>query len=382
MNRKVLLVDDDPNILQGYKRHLRKLIQIETATSGKEGLAAIVNSGPFAVIVSDMQMPEMDGIQFLTTAQQIAPKSVRLMLTGNADQRTAIEAVNNGHVFRFLTKPCSLEDFAKAIEAGIEQYQLIISEKELLTGTLTGCVNILTDVLSMVNPKAFGNTIGIRRLVRQICERKRINNSWEIEIAAMLSQIGCITIPEEILTKLSNNIPLSDEEKRLYQGHPQIGYDLIEKIPRLKKVAEIIAYQQKRFDGSGAPDDKRRHEEIPLGSRVLKIAIDVLHLLASGKTTGEALYVIKERKGWYDPFLIDAVSDILNVEYVIKSVRVHELEDDMILDENIISGTGEILVARNKEVTPTMRKRLEAFSLSARGVKEPIRVRCTMRAIA
>ena len=135
MSQKILLVDDDPNILQGFKRQLRKQFQIETALGGKEGLEAVVKSGPFAVIVSDMQMPEMDGIQFLNAVRQVAPDSVRVMLTGNADQKTATDAVNDGHIFRFLTKPCSPEAFSKSLEAGIEQYRLITAERELLSKT-------------------------------------------------------------------------------------------------------------------------------------------------------------------------------------------------------------------------------------------------------
>ena len=93
MSEKILCVDDDPRILQAFQRQLRKQFHIETAPGGAEGLEAIASSGPFAVIVSDMRMPGMDGIQFLSAVKERAPESVRIMLTGNADQQTAVDAV-------------------------------------------------------------------------------------------------------------------------------------------------------------------------------------------------------------------------------------------------------------------------------------------------
>ncbi len=376
MSRKVLLVDDDPNILQGFKRQLRKQFQIETALGGKEGLEAVVKNGPFDVIVSDMQMPGMDGIQFLDAVRKIAPESVRMMLTGNADQKTAMDAVNDGHIFRFLTKPCAPEAFTKALEAGIEQYRLITAEHELLSKTLSGSVSVLTEVLSLVNPTAFGHAARVRRLVRQICQEMKVEHAWEIEIAAMLSQVGCVTIPETTLAKLSSGETLSDEELKTYQSHPQVGCHLISKIPRLKGAAEIIAYQQKHFDGSGVPNDKKKAEQIPLGARILKLVIDAVQLLSAEKSTEDIWTTIYNRKGWYDPSLVNVLAAILDVEYVIKSVGVKHLEDNMILDEHVVTQSGDLLLARGQEVTSSLRERLSTFAITGRGVREPIRVRC------
>jgi len=107
---KILCVDDEPNVLKAYKRGLRSNFAIDIATSGGEALQFIESRGPYAVIVSDMRMPQMNGIELLNTVKQCAPDTVRIMLTGNADQQTAIDAVNPGEIFRFLNKPCQPED--------------------------------------------------------------------------------------------------------------------------------------------------------------------------------------------------------------------------------------------------------------------------------
>ena len=102
----ILCVDDDPNILEAYRRQLRKEFRVETAIGPEEGCRKIESSGPYAVVVSDLQMPNMNGIQFLTKVREQSPDTVRMLLTGNADLNAAVEAVNQGQIFRFLTKPC------------------------------------------------------------------------------------------------------------------------------------------------------------------------------------------------------------------------------------------------------------------------------------
>src|SRR6185369_9959485 len=129
MSKKILCVDDDPNILEGFQRNLRKRFSIDIALGGDPALALIAKQGPYAVIVADMQMPGMNGVEFLVKAREKTPQTVRIMLTGNADQQTAVEAVNQGHVFQFLNKPCPPEMLAGALENGLRQYQLITAEK-------------------------------------------------------------------------------------------------------------------------------------------------------------------------------------------------------------------------------------------------------------
>ncbi|HUL31620.1 MAG TPA: response regulator, partial [Thermodesulfobacteriota bacterium] len=119
MENKILFVDDDANLLASYERQLRKQFPIETSLGVKEGLVAIKERSPYAVVVSDLRMPEMDGIQFLSKVREITPDTVRMMLTGYADLQNTIDAVNEGNIFRFLTKPCSPETLVKSLSAGI-----------------------------------------------------------------------------------------------------------------------------------------------------------------------------------------------------------------------------------------------------------------------
>ncbi|MBU0595075.1 response regulator [Candidatus Bipolaricaulota bacterium] len=375
MSKKVLCVDDDLNILNAYRRGLRRLFEIETAPGGPEGLKAIASQGPFAVVVSDMRMPGMDGIKFLTAVKKCAPESVRIMLTGNADQQTAIDAVNEGSIFRFLTKPCPPEHLAKTLTAGIEQYDLITAEKELLGKTLKGAIKLLSEVLSLTNPTAFGHASRVRNVVRDLCKELKVPNPWLFEIAAMLSQIGCVTIPPETLAKVQNGEEFTADEAKMFESHPKVGCDLVAHIPRLENVSQIIAYQQKRFDGSGPPSGSVAGDDIPLGARILKVALDYDALKWSGLSDADVMLALSEREGWYDAQILEKVGNIRGPKapVSIRSVRMRELNTTMTLVEDVTTVEGSLVVGKGQEVTHSLCERLKNFSRH-RDIKEPIRV--------
>jgi response regulator RpfG family c-di-GMP phosphodiesterase len=237
MNEKILLVDDDPNILKGYERSLRREFQLETAPGANQALQMVTHNGPYAVVVSDMRMPGMDGIQLLARVKSQSPDTVRIMLTGNAETETAIQAVNEGSIFRFLTKPCDRELMAKTLTAALVQYRLVTAEKELLERTLHGSIQVLTEVLSLVNPGAFGRAMRARRYIHHLAQTLRLENTWQYEIAALMSQLGCVTLPPEIIEKVYTGQTLSVEEQEQYDAHPSIACDLLSKIPRLEPIA-------------------------------------------------------------------------------------------------------------------------------------------------
>ena len=121
MADKILFVDDEPAVLDGYRRSLYKEFRIETATCGSDALDLVANSGPYAVVVSDMRMPGMDGVRFLSQVRSVSPDSVRVILTGYADFQSAMNAVNEGAVFRFLTKPCEFLALKSALTGCLER---------------------------------------------------------------------------------------------------------------------------------------------------------------------------------------------------------------------------------------------------------------------
>jgi len=297
---RILFVDDDANLLAAYHRQLRHYFFIDTAQNGQQGLQKIKDNSPFAVIVSDYRMPGMDGIRFLAEAKEKSPESVRILFTGYADLETAIGAVNEGNIFRLLTKPCPPEVLTNALEAAVKQYRLVMAERELLDKTLRGCLKVLSDVLSLLNPDALGRASRITRFACQIATEIGVSEMWQIETAAMLSQIGCIILPEDTFQKVCKGEKLTPEDSQLYNMHVSIASDLIAKIPRMENIAKIILYQEKNYDGSGIPPDPCSGEDIPLGSRILKVCLDFDVLIGKGLSKGKALSQLRQRTGWYD----------------------------------------------------------------------------------
>lgn len=375
MSDGILCVDDDANILDGYKRHLRKEFKLETAVGPEQGLQMVAERGPFAVVVSDLQMPGMSGIQFLARVREQSPDTVRILLTGNADLQTSIDAINQGQIFRFLTKPCTPEALANTLKAGLAQYRLITAEHELLEHTLSGSIKVLCEVLSLVNPEAFGRSARITRYVEAMAAELHVSELWAIKTAAMLSQIGCVILPEAVLKKVYKGEKLTPEESQLFNQHPFVAFDLIGKIPRMTRVAEIIKYQDKYYDGVGVSGDQRQGNEIPMEARILKVALDFDALESAGKTKIEAFAQLTQRKGWYDPTVVNALKTAFakEIKYEMRATVVADLHEGMILAEDITSSTEVLLASKGQEVTQSLIMRLQNFTGTS-GIRQPFMV--------
>ncbi|UWG95429.1 response regulator [Dehalobacter sp. DCM] len=376
MNNKVLLVDDDPYVLQAYTRTLRGSFSIKTAKSGTEGLEILKEEGPYAVVVSDYLMPKMDGVQFLAQTKELYPDTVRIMLSGQADLDASIQAVNEGNIFRFLNKPCSPHHFIKTLNAAIEQYSLVIAERELLEKTLKGSIKLLLEVNNALDSRAFRHIKRLRILAGAMAKRLKIDNRWEAEIAVMLSQVGCIVVPQEIEKKQLANEPLTDEEKEIFFSHAQFGKSLLMNIPRLESIAEGVYYQFKQYDGRGFPNDSKKGKEIPLLGRILKVLLDFNALLESGMAPFKATDEMIQRKGYYDPDIIAALNAELHKTakgYVVTPVMISDLVYGMILADDITDNNGSVLVRQGQEITEVLQLRLLVFSRLGR-VTEPVKV--------
>ncbi len=371
MKEKILFVDDDPNILDAFRRQLRHTYEIELAYDGAEGLALVDENGPFSVIVSDLHMPGMNGIEFLSEVRDRSPESVRMILTGNADLGTAIDAVNDGYIFRFLIKPCSPDTLSKALQGGVDQYHLIISERELLEKTLVGSVKALTEILSMINPLAFSRAERIRVIVKQIVATLLLDEGWSFELAAMLSQIGCLTFPPDLLERIMEGEYVSADEKKLYATHPTVGRRLLEKIPRLEFVAQMIERQMFPLTEL-EPNSKEGGEfSVALGAHILKVANDFDQLLQDGVIKEAAIETMKNRSGEYLPEVLATLAP-LEPRTRTKLVKVEDLDVGMIIIQDVKDKFGRRLVSHGQEVTYPLLTKL--FSLAQRKgyIEEPI----------
>lgn len=260
------------------------------------------------------------------------------------------------------------ENLTNVINSGIEQYNLIKSEKELLEKTLNGSLKILVDILSIVNPTAFGRSSRVRKIMKQFAQKLSNKMEWKYELAGILSQIGCVAIPDHILEKKYKGEPLTETENNMFNEHPKLGYDLVSKIPRLEDVAEVIHHQ-------GMNDATHKNPEIDLCIKCLNITLDFDTLNSTGENIDTILEKLDHKFDSYPKYVFNALKEIVNgVLYLEqKSIALKDLQSGMVLSENVLSSTGLMLISKGQEVSLSLLARLKNFA-NTLGVKEPIRV--------
>jgi response regulator RpfG family c-di-GMP phosphodiesterase len=303
------------------------------------------------------------------------------MLTGNADQKTAMDAVNEGHVFRFLTKPCPPETLAKAIKAGLEQHRLVTAERELLERTLNGSVKLLTDTLALTDAAAFGRAQKLRDSMRDFARHFNITQTWDLELAAMLSPIGYLALPAAVLQRAREGLTLSGQEKDMLARVPEIGANLLANIPRLETIASIVRYQLQNYDGSGHPSDGVSGDNLPIGARILKVLNDLLSFEERKTPRFRALEAMRQCEGVYDTKVLDAVAafhDLAIVQEIaeqeppraitLKELRVHDR-----LASGILTLDGTLIVAAETILTQMHMEKIRNFA-ELSGIQEPIYV--------
>ena len=363
MTEKILIVDDDPAVLQGYDRLLRKELQVTTATGGAAGLTLLKQEGPFAVVVSDMRMPGMNGIEFLLKVQETSPDTIRVMLTGTSEIETAVAAVNQGKIFRFLSKPCGKEMLLKTLRDSVAQHRLVCAEKEILENTLRGTIYVLTEVLSLVSPAAFSRATRVRRYVQHVVSKLSLGNPWRFEVAAMMSQLGCVTLDPDTIDAVYAGRELSPEEKTQYIEHPLMAQELLKTIPRMESIAWMIAYQNRRL-----PDDwdfgDREMREMRLGAQILRAALAFDLDLRKKHSRVEAALSLKRRFDDLDARIVDALVE-LEPEKVgegSSSVPIAQLGGGMILEQEVRTVKGLLIAAQGQEITTPLLLKLKTFA--------------------
>jgi response regulator RpfG family c-di-GMP phosphodiesterase len=365
MLEKILMVDDESNVLTAYEHLMHKDFKIDTAVGGAAALRTLEANGPYAVVVSDMRMPEMDGVQFLTRVKQLSPDTVRIMLTGYADIQSAMGAVNEGSIFRFLTKPCEKETLGKTLTAGLVQYRLVHAEKELLENTLQGSIQVLTEVLGMVNPVAFGRALRVRRYMHYLTTRLSLASPWRFEVAAMMSQLGCVTLHPETLEAVAAGRTLSPGEQARFDAHPAVARDLLSKIPRLEPIAWMIAHQNDPTPDAGTATDSQT-ADIQLGAQLLRATLVFEDLRVKGLSRNEAVErMVQEHKN-FDPRIFQALLELdltsEKIQAVVLNCAIEDLiPSGMVLEKEVRTKAGLLLVAKGQEVTEALILRLKSF---------------------
>lgn len=383
--KSILLVDDEVKVLYSLSRTLNEadFSEIKIAQDAQQALEIIKNTPDLAVIVSDYHMPGKNGIELLEEVRQSSPDIIRILLTGMADLEMALEAVNRGNIFRFLLKPCASETFVASIKDGLRQSELINAERELLSKTLSGSIKVMVDILAVLSPGIFAQAGRLRNLARDLATALHLEErSWEIELAALLSQIGAVTIPRDILKRWQKGELMVEAEVKMIRSIPQMGKTLIKNIPRLENVAEAVGYQNCIYEAPISLDAPCG-ENIPLIARILKVIIDYERLLEKTGDPSVAFQTLLIHESEYDPAILatfhlkvlhldrQASHHLSNAFKGEKDIPIEGLKLGMVLARDVIDKNGTLIVSRDTVITDVLKFKLINYFRS-RAIDEPV----------
>lgn len=412
----VLLVDDEEPILNSLRRLLRSQpYEILVADSGAKALE-ILKERPVDLVMTDARMPNMDGATLLAQIRKLYPSTLRILLTGYADVDMMTKAINEGQLYRYLSKPWNDEELVQALRQALahqhsenerqrlealnrEQNQqlktlnatlekrvasrtaelqqtadmLDLAYEELKRSYVTG-----TEVFSLIAnlrlPKAKQTNRQIIELIRVYSRLHSLDESTDrdLTMAAALYNIGKLSWTDNMMTTPADLLHHSELE--LYRGYPKQSESLLMTLDPMKDAARIILHHQERWDGSGFPDHLKG-EAIPFGSRLLKLAVDFIELqrgliLERQMNSDEALVYIRKYAGkLYDPDMVEDfikacgeyLEDVTLSDPTVKVMNTRELAAGMVLARNLNADNGMLLLNAGKILSGPLVEKLIAF---------------------
>jgi FixJ family two-component response regulator len=360
----ILLVDDDPYLLSAFRRQLHGVYELDTCSSPEQALEMLKASDQFQVVVSDMQMPTMSGLDFLKQCQIVSPHTVRIMLTGNGDQSTVVNAINEGAVFRFLLKPCDSIALIRTIADAIKKYQNSAAERDAIADTQCSALKLLTDVLNTVRPSTFQHAVAARRLAAEISKEIGLKDYPVIELAAMLSYVGSISVPEQLFERYMRNETLSVKELCEIERFVESGRAMIGAFPSFDEACKLVTHQLNSPTLSP-----------PIGSKIIRIANDYLRFCRSSDRH-KAIGMLMNQPAAYDRELVEALGKVISRRFKDIEVSIAELKPGYIILQPLRTSDGVVLLEAMQQVTVRTLERLKTI-LDANRLSPQSRIKVT-----
>jgi response regulator RpfG family c-di-GMP phosphodiesterase len=360
MKPAVLCVDDDASILEGYRRVLGGHFQLYLACGPFQGIEKLEAGPDYSVVVADMRMPDMNGIEFLKRVRARSPHTRRIMLSGDAEQSTAVDAVNLGQVSAYLAKPCPSQRLLAAVQEACADWERERLEREALRGAQTGAVSALLELLRAADPVLERRSRRIAAVSARLMEARGLSLDWQMQAAALLSQAGTLYLPAELRARIEAGEPLSVPEELALDSLPALGAAWLKPIPGFEGIAQAIALQRRGYHGQGEPLDGPLGPALPLASRVLHLAHDMDWFAGGDRSAGDLRRCLEERSERYDPDLLMAALK-LGCERGGGAVELHEmaqLRPGMRFGEDLKDADGRVLARQGEAVGPALAAQL------------------------
>jgi FixJ family two-component response regulator len=347
---KVLFVDDQAEVLDDLKVIVSEVCEPYIALNAEEGLKVFESEGPFTIVASDQILPGMNGAEFLAMVSRRDPYCSTMLVTGHANYRDAMRAVNDGHVFRLLDKPYAEQDLIDAIQAGVRQRELLESERVLLHETLVGAVNALTETLATVKPLFFGRAQRVKRMAGEVARYLNYPHVWRVETAAVFSQIASITLPEEEAENVFLRKRVRPQIDELVKKFPEVVTHLLGHIPRLGNVREILDCLLVSSTPYQTPDKENTYKAY----QILDAALEYDFMEVEGHDSEVILATLKGGNKEFDSQVIDAMEQLLHksrTRYLVNELPLDDLRVGMRLAEDLKLETEMLVAPKGTDIT-------------------------------
>lgn len=359
---QILVVDDDNLLLKIIRNSLDdKHFEFVPAVGGKMALEVLKSKDyQIKVIVSDMIMPEMDGLQLLGLMQREYPDITRILLTGSNDIAYIAEILNQIGIFRFIRKPINPPVFNKTVNDAVEYFHQMAADREVVQNTLSQSVDALMKILEITNGVAFSLSQHVREYAIKLGKEIDAPAIWNLDIAAQLSQLGCITIPELILERYYWDDTLTPKEESMVRNHPQISLSILRNIPRLEHIGNTLIAASQRIDKEGFENG----EAIAIHSAVIKFVTTFELLIRKGRDRDQAIEILEESKEDFPAVLIEAFKEVEVIQPKSKVIdlEIDKIKNGMWIEEDVKTKDGVLIVSKGYRVNEAVRNRLVNFS--------------------
>ena len=379
MNSKVkeatiLIVDDTPDNIDVLIGILGDTYHTKVALNGEKALE-LVNIDPPDLILLDVMMPEMDGFEVCKRLKDKSntQKIPVIFVTAKGEAEDENCGFEIGGV-DYITKPVNPIVVRARVKTHLELRNSQVRVEQLLSRTLLGSVKMMTQILSFLSPDVFNRSSRIKKYVRAMADSLQIEQIWRLEMAAMLSELGCLTVPVDIRAKILEGALLSAGEQKTFNAHPELGAEFLSHIPGLEVVAEIIRKQLYPIR-SGLADNPSEWDAVTQGACLLNISLEFDRLILSGETGQSALSIIRQDAMKYPAALVSALEKNLSefLEMIPRIVDLQDLREGMVLDQDLIDEEKSKIAAKQTELTQETIRLIMRFNQNCK-IHVPIQV--------
>ena len=350
---KIMLVTSDAALAKIAQAELGKAVTLTNLSSGEKALELLAGDDEYMAVLAGLNLSGMNGLKFLAEVRREHPKLMRLLITADTNFKTAANAVNMGHVSRLLPRPCPPKALKAAIKDAVQKYRKGQAESEAMKDTLLGTVRMLVDILELVQPDAVMRSKRIRRRAQRICTALKAMPAQLMDMVILLSNIGCVALPPELLEQMESGARPSKEDMQIFYTHPSIAAALLENVPRMEKVAAIIRHQNTPVS-----------QDPPMGSRILKACIDMDRMELSGASQEKAVKFMASKPDIYDARVVEVMKRHLEESKKIEchGLTVAQLEPGMVMQRDMVTDKGAILLPKGETLSEASHLRLQTFS--------------------